>query len=86
MVLVRVPAPADDQKPPEAPIAMRLRWIREVAEMGPDALELFERQTFQHSGTARASSPCGVRSTRDAASSPAKILNASKDRSAVGYG
>ena len=36
-----------DHKPPEAPIAMRLQWIREVAEMGPDALALFEQQTFQ---------------------------------------
>ena len=26
---------------------MRLRWIQEVAEMGPDALELFGQQTFQ---------------------------------------
>jgi hypothetical protein len=38
---------ADDEKRPEAPIAMRLRWIQEVAEMGPDALEVFEQQTFQ---------------------------------------
>jgi len=42
-----IPAPPDSQRPPEAPIDMRLQWIREVAEMGPDALELFERQTFQ---------------------------------------
>ena len=39
--------PADVEKAPEAPLAMRLQWIREVAEMGPDALELFELQTFQ---------------------------------------
>jgi len=45
--LIVRPAAADDQKPPEAPIAMRPRWIQEVAEMGPDALELFEQQTFQ---------------------------------------
>jgi len=41
------PAPANDQKLPEAPIALRLQWIREVTDMGPDALELFEQQTFQ---------------------------------------
>ena len=41
------PTPADGQKAPEAPLAMRLQWIREVAEMGPDALELFEQQAFQ---------------------------------------
>jgi hypothetical protein len=41
------PAPANDEKRPEAPIEMRLRWIQEVAQMGPDALELFERETFQ---------------------------------------
>lgn len=44
---VAPPAPASDQRPPEAPITMRLQWIREVAEMGPDALDLFEQQTFQ---------------------------------------
>ena len=42
-----IPAPPDSQRLPEAPIDMRLRWIYEVAEMGPDALELFEQQTFQ---------------------------------------
>jgi len=26
---------------------MRLRWIQQVADIGPDALELFEQQTFQ---------------------------------------
>ena len=26
---------------------MGLRWIQEVAGMGPDALELFEQETFQ---------------------------------------
>ena len=36
-----------DQRPPEAPTEMRLRWIREIADMGPDALDLFEQQTFQ---------------------------------------
>jgi hypothetical protein len=41
------PATAVDQKPPEAPLALRLQWIKEVAEMGPDALELFEQQTFK---------------------------------------
>ena len=41
------PALASDQKLPEAPIEMRLRWIYEVAEMAPDALELFEQQTFR---------------------------------------
>ena len=41
------PATADDEKPPEAPIAMRLQWIQEVAEMGPDALELFEQGIFR---------------------------------------
>jgi len=44
---VATPTPAKDQRPPEAPIAMRLEWIREVADMGPDALDLFEQQTFQ---------------------------------------
>lgn len=44
---VATPEPAEHHKPPEAPIAMRLQWIREVAEMGPDALELFEQETFQ---------------------------------------
>jgi hypothetical protein len=44
---VAIPAAADDQKPLEAPIAMRLQWIQEVADMGPDALELFEQQTFR---------------------------------------
>ena len=42
-----IPAPPDSQRLPEAPIDMRLQWIREVAEMGPDALELFEQQTFR---------------------------------------
>ena len=32
---------------PDAPLTMRLRWIQEVADMGPDALELFEQQTFR---------------------------------------
>jgi len=41
------PAAANDQTLPEAPLEMRLRWIQEVADMGPDALELFEQQTFQ---------------------------------------
>jgi len=41
------PEPLTDEKPPEAPLAMRLRWIQEVADMGPDALELFDRQTFR---------------------------------------
>jgi hypothetical protein len=36
-----------DSKPREAPLAMRLQWIQEVAEMGPDALELFEQRTFR---------------------------------------
>ena len=40
-------AGAHNERPPEAPIEMRLRWIREVAEMGPDTLEQFEQQTFQ---------------------------------------
>jgi hypothetical protein len=40
-------APANNKKLPEAPLAMRLQWIQEVADMGPDALELFEQQTFQ---------------------------------------
>ena len=31
---------------------MRLRWIQEVAEMGPDAVELFEQQIFQRWGRA----------------------------------
>ena len=39
--------PAYYQKRPEAPVDMRLQWIKEVAEMGPDALDLFEHQTFQ---------------------------------------
>ena len=39
--------PSGDPKPPEAPIAMRLQWIKDVAEMGPDALELFEQETFR---------------------------------------
>ena len=41
------PTAADIPRAPEAPLAMPLQWIREVAEMGPDALELFEQQTFQ---------------------------------------
>jgi len=41
------PAAANDQKLPEAPLEMRLRWIQEVADIGPDALELFEQQTLQ---------------------------------------
>jgi len=47
--LAASPAPTtlNDQRPPEAPIARRLQWIQEVAEMGPDALDLFEQQTFQ---------------------------------------
>jgi hypothetical protein len=44
---VTMPGPADEPKRPEAPLEMRLRWIREVADMGPDALELFERETFR---------------------------------------
>ena len=35
------------EKRPEAPLAMRLQWIQEVSVMGPDALELFEYQTFR---------------------------------------
>ena len=48
------PAPpaADDQKRHEARIALRLQRIGEVADMGPDALELFEQQTFQQWGRA----------------------------------
>jgi hypothetical protein len=30
------PAVADDKKRREAPIALRLRWIQEIADMGPD--------------------------------------------------
>jgi hypothetical protein len=41
------PAPANDQKLPEAPLEMRLQWIKEIADMGPDALELFEQQAFR---------------------------------------
>ena len=41
------PAAGDYERRPEAPIEMRLRWIRDVADMGPDALEPFEQQTFQ---------------------------------------
>jgi len=35
------------QERPDAPIATPLPWIQEIADMGPDALELFEQQTFQ---------------------------------------
>jgi len=41
------PAAADYRRRPEAPIDMRLRWIQEVADMGADALELFEQEAFE---------------------------------------
>ena len=41
------PEPLTDEKPPEAPLAMRLRWIQEVATMGPDELADFEERTFR---------------------------------------
>ena len=41
------PEPLTDEKPPEAPLAMRLRWIQEVATMGPDELADFEARTFK---------------------------------------
>ena len=41
------PATADDQKRPEAPLEMRLQWIKEIAGMGPDELTDFEARTFR---------------------------------------
>jgi hypothetical protein len=46
---VATPEPADDPKPPEGPIDMRLRWIQAVAENGADALEAFEQWTARAS-------------------------------------
>jgi hypothetical protein len=54
--LIVRPATADDQRLPDGPTAMRLEWIQEIADMGPDALELFEQQTFQQLDRGRA---CG---------------------------
>jgi hypothetical protein len=61
------PAAADDQRPPEARSRCGCEWIREVAEMGPDALELFEQQIFERCDCASLVA-CGVRSTHDAES------------------
>ena len=43
---VAVPESPNDTATGDAPIEVVVRWIQEVASMGPDELEAFEQQTF----------------------------------------